>query len=79
MTPGKKFKEKMLRITRTAKFITSEVYDPSEDAFRQMDSLVEQVLKAKEFMQTFKPKEEDTTQQSFLLDAQPVLGEEVHT
>ena len=79
MTPGRKLKEKMLRITRTAKFITSEVYDPSEDAFRQMDSLVEQVLKAKEFMQTFKPKEEDTTQQSLLFDPERALEEEVHS
>ena len=37
MTPGRKLKEKLLRITRTAKFITSEVYDPSDDAFQQMD------------------------------------------
>jgi hypothetical protein len=77
--PGTQLNEKLLRIIRTSKYISSKAYDPTTDAFRQMDSLVDQVHEAAAFMQTLKPQEEDTTQQSLLFDPERALGEEVHS
>ena len=70
MTAGKQLKDSMLRIMRTAKVIKDHAYDITEDTELQMRSLTLQVKEAAAFIETLKIQEEDSTQQSLILDTE---------